>query len=69
MHFQNCLLKEYIFKIAPTQISFLKFPLKKTKQKKNKNEIALTKKTFPKLFPQKIFFKNYFLNEGIFKKH
>ena len=68
MHFQNCLLKEYIFKIAPTKISFLKFPLK-NKTKKNKNEIAPTKKTFPKLFPQKVFLKNCFLKEGIFKKH
>ena len=36
MHFQNCLLKEYIFKIAPTKISFLKFPLKKQNKEKQK---------------------------------
>ena len=48
MQFQNCLLKEYIFKIAPTKISFLKFPLKKTKQRKTKM----------KLLPQKRHFQN-----------
>ena len=72
-NFSKCIfkivcLKNIFSKLLPQKFHFWNFP-SKNKTKKNKNEIAPTKKTFPKLFPQKVFLKNCFLKEGIFKKH